>query len=149
MSGSVDKSGGESMKNLKSQIDSNSRVPWDSKWKRNQSKAQVFNAMRPAGMKYTLLDLQLALPHMTEGQIRGVLLRGIEAKRSYIKKQVDTNSPNTMRYLFQLTSRGLHWCWWAEKVGLVEVPPAPSIFEDNYEEEDDDDDEEELAWLGA
>ena len=104
MSGSVDKSGGESMKNLKSQIDSNSRVPWDSKWKRNQSKAQVFNAMRPAGMKYTLLDLQLALPHMTEGQIRGVLLRGIEAKRSYIKKQVDTNSPNTMRYLFHPVS---------------------------------------------
>ncbi len=132
------------MKDIQRQIDSKPKGKWAGNqagnYKRNQSKAYVLAAVQESRFPATVLDVQLALPHMTEGQIRGVLQRGVEAKRPYIEKKGDPYSPNSFRYRYRLTLRGQMWIRWAEKVGLI----ATDIPE---EDDDDDDDDEEMAWL--
>jgi hypothetical protein len=79
---------------------------------------------------------------MTEGQIRGVLHRAVNARRPYVERKLDAESPNAYRYFFRVTLRGSVWIEWAKKVGLIVIEPEPDL-----DDEDDDDDEEEMAWL--
>jgi len=137
----MSESNSESIRLLKSQIENKTRVAWSSSWKRNQSKAQVLNKVREARVT-TVLDLCLYLPHMTEGQIRGVLNRAVNARRPYVERKLDKESPNAYRYFFRITLRGTLWIEWAKKVGLIVIEPEPDL-------DDEDDDEEEMAWLGG
>ncbi len=137
----MSESNSESIRLLKSQIENKTRVPWSSSWKRNQTKAQVLNKVREARVT-TVSDLCLFLPHMTEGQIRGVLHRAVNARRPYVERKLDAESPNAYRYFFRVTLRGSVWIEWAKKVGWIGIEPEPDL-------DDEDDDEEEMAWLGG
>jgi hypothetical protein len=86
---------------------------------RNRIKAHVFGVMfelKPGG--YTVLDLQLACPQLTEPQIRAALRRGISAKKPYIERTLDQFSPNSPRHKYALTMRGISWVRWATQTGL-------------------------------
>ena len=137
-----------SMKRIKQQIDSKQKGNWGNRTARNQSKAQVISQMTRTNSTTTEL-LRSGLPHMTEGQIRGVLDRCVKAKRPYVVRWLDKYSPNSMRYRYQLTNRGVMWKAYAFRVGLIEPEPVVDacLFDDG--DDDDDDDDEEMAWLGA
>lgn len=97
---------------------------WSSESLRNETKYQVLVQLMKQWDSITdrtVMGLAALLPYLTEGQIRGVLDRCVKAKRPYVTRKIDDNSPNNWRYIYDLTARGLVWCGWGKRRGYIDL----------------------------